>query len=238
MKLGNNFIAVALLLIAGSMIVPMPASAAPSETSAAHPYAPHVVEAALRFGIPVDWIWQVMRAESRGKSRAVSHAGAMGLMQIMPATWKMLSARYRLGSDAFDIRANIHGGAAYLRMMWDRYGDVKLMLAAYNAGPGRADDYVAGRRRLPAETIAYVAAIAPALGTAGLASRATAPPPEPLSWRRAPVFALRAPRTAEANDPDVEAPSQRSSAARPETTTGLPEHAPHPLFVRVSSGDE
>lgn len=238
MKPGNILFAVAPLLIGGTMLVPVPAGAAPAQSSPAHPYAPRVAEAAQRFGIPADWIWQVMRAESRGKSRAVSHAGAMGLMQIMPATWKMLSARYRLGSDAFDIRANIHGGAAYLRMMWDRYGDVTLMLAAYNAGPGRADAYVAGRRRLPAETITYIAAIAPALGTSGVAARAAVPPSEPPSWRRAPVFALREARTTEANDPVAEAPSERSSIARPEAATALPDHAPHPLFVRVSGGDE
>src|SRR3546814_15396215 len=89
----------------------------------------------------------------------------MGLMQIMPGTWNMLTSRHRLGSDPFDVRTNILAGAAYLRAMWDRYRDIRLMLAAYNAGPGRVDAYAAGRRRLPAETVAYVAGIAPALGS-------------------------------------------------------------------------
>src|SRR3546814_12901683 len=80
----------------------------------------------------------------------------MGLMQIMPPTWAMLTARHRLGGDPFDVRANILAGAAYLRAMWDRYGDVRLMLAAYNAGPGRPDAYATGRRGLPADTLAYV----------------------------------------------------------------------------------
>lgn len=229
---------VASLLVGGPALVPAPAYAAPSAAPAAHPYAPHVTEAALRFGIPPDWIWHVMRAESRGKPRAISHAGAMGLMQIMPATWTMLSARYRLGSNPFDVRANIHGGAAYLRMMWDRYGDVKLMLAAYNAGPGRADAYAAGRRRLPAETIAYVAAIAPAIGTSGFASSAAGPPPELRSWRRAPVFTPRAPRAIEATDAVTEATPKRPPVAQPATTTMSPEQAPHPLFISVSSGEE
>src|SRR3546814_6479971 len=88
----------------------------------------------------------------------------MWLMQIMPPTWAMLTARHRRGGDPVDVRANILAGAAYLRAMWDRYGDVRLMLAAYNAGPGRADAYAAGRRGLPAETIAYVRQIAPELG--------------------------------------------------------------------------
>ena len=65
----------------------------------------------------------------------------MGLMQIMPGTWAMLTERHRLGSDPFDVRANILGGTAYLRAMWDRYGDVSLMLAAYNAGPGAVQKY-------------------------------------------------------------------------------------------------
>ena len=132
-----------------------------------------------------------MHAESRGRSGAVSRAGAMGLMQIMPGTWAMLTARHRLGTDPFDARANILAGAAYLRQMWDRYGDVRLMLAAYNAGPGRADAYAAGRRGLPAETLAYVAAIAPYLGKAGAAAPAPAPRPAQPSWRSAGIFAAR-----------------------------------------------
>ena len=123
-----------------SFVVPsgcMPAAAAlqPGE----HPYAAPVAEAAQRFAIPELWIWRVMHAESRGRAGAVSDAGAMGLMQIMPGTWAPLTARHRLGSNPFDPRANILAGAAYLRAMWDRYGDIALMLAAYNAGPGRAD---------------------------------------------------------------------------------------------------
>ena len=151
---------------------PLPAAvsgpaSAPAEL---HPYAPHVADASRRFGIPERWIWSVMRAESGGRTRAVSPAGAMGLMQIMPRTWRMLAARYGLGSDPFDVRANIHGGAAYLRLMWDRYGDSRLMLAAYNAGPGRVNEYRAGLRHLPAETRSYVARLAPFLiGTPAIA---------------------------------------------------------------------
>lgn len=167
------------------------ASAAPSAAAAPHPYAAHVAEASQRFAIPDVWIWRVMHAESRGRPGAVSRAGAMGLMQIMPGTWAMLTARHRLGTDPFDTRANILAGAAYLRQMWDRYGDVRLMLAAYNAGPGRADAYAAGRRGLPSETVAYVAAIAPHLGAHGAAAPAPAQRPEPPSWRSAGIFTAR-----------------------------------------------
>ena len=91
------------------------AQSAPAIVPAAaprHPYARHMSEAAQRFGIPESWIARVMHVESRGNPRAVSRAGAMGLMQIMPATWTMLSARHGRGSDPFDVRANILAGAA------------------------------------------------------------------------------------------------------------------------------
>src|SRR3546814_17374540 len=109
-------------------------------------------------------------------------------MQIMPGTWSMLSARHGLGSDPFDVRANILGGAAYLRAMWDRYHNVSLMLAAYNAGPGRATDYAAGRRSLPAETVHYVAQIAPGLGMASIASPSAMPTANAHTWLQAILF--------------------------------------------------
>jgi soluble lytic murein transglycosylase-like protein len=175
-------------------------AAAPSAQS----YAASVTEAAQRFGIPETWIWRVMHAESRGRPRAVSHAGAMGLMQIMPATWRMLSAKHRLGGDPFETRANILAGAAYLRAMWDRYGDVRLMLAAYNAGPGRADAYAAGRRGLPAETLAYVVKIAPELGAEPLASNMSVVSPPVAGWREAGLFSVRSTTpTHSADAPDV-----------------------------------
>jgi hypothetical protein len=62
----------------------------PPAIAPAHPYAAHVAEAARRFGLPEGWIWAVMRAESRGDPRALSPVGAMGLMQIMPTTWRAM----------------------------------------------------------------------------------------------------------------------------------------------------
>lgn len=179
--------------------LPAPAFAADAASAASHPFAPHVAEASQRFAIPEVWIWRVMHVESRGNARAVSRAGAMGVMQIMPATWRMLSARHRLGSDPFDVRANILAGAAYLRAMWDRYRDVRLMLAAYNAGPGRADAYAAGRRGLPSETIAYVALIAPSLGAGGGAPPVAAPRLAQPHWRDASLFAPHPGRAPRAN---------------------------------------
>jgi Transglycosylase SLT domain len=101
-----------------------------------------------------------MRVESGEKSRSRSQKGAMGLMQIMPKTWAELRARYGLGADPYDARDNILAGAAYIRELSDRYG-LPGFLAAYNAGPGRYERHLKTVRPLPAETQAYVAALAP-----------------------------------------------------------------------------
>ena len=82
----------------------------------------------------------------------------MGLMQVMPATFAELSARYGLGSDPYEPRANILAGAAYLREMYDRFGPAHF-LAAYNAGPGRVDEHLRTGRALPGETQRYVEAL-------------------------------------------------------------------------------
>ncbi|WP_375160810.1 lytic transglycosylase domain-containing protein [Bradyrhizobium sp. RDT46] len=154
-------------------------------------FARHIDEAARRFRIPATWICAVMRAESAHDVRVVSSAGAMGLMQVMPETWLELRARYGLGRDPFDVRDNILAGTAYLREMYDRYGNVTAMLAAYNAGPQRYDDYLAGRRALPAETRAYVATLVPLIGAEPLAFTSTLARPDPLAWMNAPLFVAR-----------------------------------------------
>ncbi len=135
--------------------------------ASAHPHAANITEASRRFGVPAAWIVAVMAAESAGDVRAVSSAGAMGLMQLMPDTWAELRTRHGLGRDPYDPRDNILAGTAYLREMWDRYGDVAAMLAAYNAGPARYDEHRSKGRPLPAETRAYVASLAPALRASG-----------------------------------------------------------------------
>lgn len=209
------------------------ASAAPSAAAAPHPYAAHVAEASQRFAIPDVWIWRVMHVESRGKRGAVSSAGAMGLMQIMPGTWAMLTARHRLGRDPFDTRANILAGAAYLRQMWDRYGDVRLMLAAYNAGPARADAYAAGRRGLPAETVAYVAAIAPHLGATGAAPPAPAPRTELPSWRSAGIFIAR-----EAlSQPTADRSDESANEGRPVSASRAESDRPNLFFPLSGRGE-
>lgn len=176
---------------------------------ARHPYAGYVADAARRFGIPEAWIWAVMRVESNGDAHSVSTAGAMGLMQIMPATWGHLRARYGFGADPFDAHDNIMAGAAYLREMHDRYGDATAMLAAYNAGTGRTDDYLSRGRPLPAETRAYLARLGSITGGGGDVPLATAPLPDPFSWRRAALFV----RVASAQDAMSAAQSDSGIAA-------------------------
>lgn len=127
-----------------------------------HPFAAFVREASRRFTVPEHWIRAVMRVESGEQSRSRSRKGAMGLMQIMPKTWAELRARYGLGADPYDAGDNILAGTAYIRELSDRYG-LPGFLAAYNAGPGRYERHLKTGRPLPAETQAFVAALAPVI---------------------------------------------------------------------------
>lgn len=139
--------------------------ASPAAAQTVSQWQPIVAEASLRFGIPAPWIEAVMRAESGGRTTLggrpiVSRAGAMGLMQLMPGTWAEMRRAHGLGDDPHDPRDNILAGTAYLRAMYERFG-YPGMFAAYNAGPGRYARHLATGRQLPAETRAYLAAVAP-----------------------------------------------------------------------------
>jgi len=131
------------------------------------PWGPYIREAGQRFDVPDTWIRAVMRVESGGNEYQNGHlitsgAGAMGLMQVMPATYDEVRGRYDLGDDPYDPHSNILAGTAYLREMYDIYG-APGFLAAYNAGPARLDDYLSNNRPLPDETRHYVAMIGPAI---------------------------------------------------------------------------
>lgn len=126
-------------------------------------WQPIIAEAATRFALPADWIARVMEAESGGQTTLndqpiKSKAGAMGLMQVMPDTYETMRVTYRLGADPYDPHDNILAGAAYLRLLYQRYGYPNLF-AAYNAGPARFDDFLYRDRSLPAETTAYIARV-------------------------------------------------------------------------------
>ncbi len=124
-----------------------------------------------------------MRVESGDRRDAVSPKGAMGLLQLMPSTWREVSAEYGLGDDPFEPRANILAGAAYLRQMHDRYG-APGFLAAYNAGPARYESFLTGRQPLPAETLAYLRKLGP------IVSRPVQPSAAVINadWRVSAIF--------------------------------------------------
>lgn len=163
-----------------SAVIAMSARADPVER-----WAPLVAAAATRCGVPVGWIERVMRAESGGQTMLggrpiVSRAGAMGLMQLMPATWAEMRDSLGLGNDPHDPADNIVAGACYLRLMYDRFGYPGLF-GAYNAGPGRYAAWLAGRSPLPGETRAYLAVVAGDTSTRpNGGSTASAPVPPPI----------------------------------------------------------
>lgn len=225
----------ALLLLSGLILAAPVASTAHAQQtpverpSRSDPYGAYIAEAAQRFGVPEAWIRAVMRVESAGDVRAISPAGAMGLMQVMPATWAELRVRHRLGRNPYDPRDNILAGAAYLREMHDRYGSSGF-LAAYNAGPGRYEEYLAGRP-LPAETRAYVATLAPIVGGGELAGPVVVAAADPLAWTRAPLFVVQSTVAGPAMPVQSESAPGDSTAAAPERDQGPVASRTEGLFV-------
>ena len=113
---------------------------------------PIIAKASRRYGVDVGLIKAVIKAESNFNPNAVSHAGARGLMQLMPGTARSLGV-----SDSFDPEQNVMGGTRFLRDLLDRYnGDVDSAVAAYNWGPGNVDKRP---ERLPRETREYLARV-------------------------------------------------------------------------------
>lgn len=94
-----------------------------------------ITAAARRHGIPPGLFYRLISAESGGRTDALSPAGAIGPAQLMPGTAR------GLGVDPYNPLENLEGGARYLRSQFDRFGDWRLALAAYNAGPGNVQKY-------------------------------------------------------------------------------------------------
>jgi soluble lytic murein transglycosylase-like protein len=162
---------------------------------------PFIAEASKRFGVPAVWIRAVMQVESGGRTMLgesrpmLSSAGAMGLMQLMPATYAEMRRQYRLGRDAYDPHDNILAGAAYLRWLHGKYG-YPTMFAAYNDGPGNLEERLLRGRLLPPETRSYIGDIAVALATGGGSrrnlARFTRPNGAPVLIDSAAVVSVRA----------------------------------------------
>lgn len=204
----------------------------------AHPQGAAIAEAVERFGIPAAWIIAVMRVESAGDLRALSSAGAMGLMQVMPETWAELRIRHGLGTDPYDAHDNILAGAAYLREMWDRYGNVAAMLAAYNAGPGRYDEYLSAARPLPAETRSYVAVLTPILlGEDPLGGGSAVAPPR--DWRETAIFVAQQIGASAADSAGPDRTPDHASSLLPAAPQALTAMQPEGLFVpRAADGPQ
>jgi soluble lytic murein transglycosylase-like protein len=154
---------VALTCFRSGAALALLAFATPAHADQVWRWRAEIDAASLRFGIPTRWIERVMRAESGGQmmlnGRPIrSHAGAMGLMQLMPGTWAAMRDAHGLGPDPDHPRDNIMAGTAYLRAMYDRFGYPGLF-GAYNAGPARYAAWLQGRSALPAETIAYLRSV-------------------------------------------------------------------------------
>jgi hypothetical protein len=176
---------------------------------------PLIAQVAARFSVPAPWIRAVMQTESGGRTMSAaftpitSHAGAMGLMQLMPATYAEMRNEYRLGSNPYDPHDNVIAGVAYLSWLHHRYG-YPAMFAAYNDGPGHLDDRLTKGGLLPAETRNYITHIVTALG--GQASGAevaghvssivsfTKPNGTPVKVNLADVTSLRLPLPGEYAD--------------------------------------
>ncbi len=179
--------------------------------SASDPWGPYISEASRKYDIPERWIREVMRVESGGRTEMngqpiTSGAGAMGLMQVMPATYDELRGRYELGDDPYDPHNSILAGSAYIRELYDLYGNPGF-LAAYNGGPGRLDDYLTRNRSLPDETRRYVAKIGPYIADSFPARRSTA---EQYAMNSLPATIASGPRYADtaAYVPPAAAPTE------------------------------
>jgi soluble lytic murein transglycosylase-like protein len=108
-----------------------------SSRSAGSSWQQEILQASRESGLPPELLRAMMQVESGGNPRAVSPKGAMGLMQLMPGTARLMGV-----DDPYDPEENLQGGAAYMARMMKKYGDdQELALAAYNAGPGRVDAY-------------------------------------------------------------------------------------------------
>jgi hypothetical protein len=142
-------------------------------------WAPVIGAASERFDVPARWIRAVVQIESGGRTMSGAHrpitsrAGAMGVMQLMPATYRQMSAQYRLGANPYDPRDNIFAGTAYLHWLFRKYG-YPAMFAAYNDGPGHLDERLMRGKLLPDETRNYVHRIVTTLGQSGPASERVA----------------------------------------------------------------
>jgi len=199
------------------------------------PWGPWIAQASRRFDVPERWIREVMRQESGGRPGVTSRAGAMGLMQVMPGTYRELQARHGLGADPYHPWDSIMAGTAYIRQMYDLYGS-PAFLAAYNAGPRRLEGHVWGGRGLPTETRNYLARVAPRIQGASPNRRAA---PEVYAAAAIPGFPASGPLPSDASAPAPTRLAVRQEPVREPAPVSAPPPAPTVVAMApiVSPGD-
>jgi hypothetical protein len=193
--------------------ISIPVSSAFAQETAMTPSAlikrwePIIAAASRQFHISQDWVRAVMRMESGGRTMLdakfpiTSDAGAMGLMQVMPQTYRDMRVAYKLGADPYNPHDNIYAGAAYLSALHKKYG-YPAMFAAYNDGPGNLEAHLFRGRPLPDETIAYVSGIVGGRGVHGGAGKVkfTQPDGAEIAIDLSQVRGVRAPLPGEYAD--------------------------------------
>ncbi len=194
------------------------------------PWGPWIREASRRFDVPERWIREVMRQESGGRAGATSPVGAMGLMQVMPGTYRELQRRHDLGDDPYHPYDNLMAGTAYVRQMYELYGS-PAFLAAYNAGPRRLENYLYNNQGLPAETRNYVARVGPRIITSSPVRRA---PPEIYAAGEIPLNVPQGPRRMDAATRTALA-EQRAIREQNAQYAALPPAEPSAAPVRMAS---
>jgi soluble lytic murein transglycosylase-like protein len=169
----------------------------PESVAPAVPWLQHIEQAAQAYGLDAHLLQAVVKVESNFDANAVSRAGAIGLMQIMPATaiavTGLRGTKQSLKQQLQDPAINVHAGALYLRGLLDTFAQrVDLALAAYNAGTGNVRK--AGNRVPPnGETPRFVKKVSDlyaSIKAAALAAEGASPAAEPqTSGPAQPVFA-------------------------------------------------
>jgi len=162
MRIAGRLVTCLAVILVAPAYAQAPVSPPAQQNQTAAPNAPptaddicHALEQdAAANELPVEFFARVIWQESRFNARAVSRKGAQGIAQFMPAT-----ADYRGLIDPFDPLAALKNSASYLHELKQKFGNLGLAAAAYNAGPGRVAAFLASRKPLPAETRNYVAII-------------------------------------------------------------------------------